>query len=151
MPDLQLELFPWKKLWEQEIKSKFHHCPVGCGIFRVRMLSHVRLFAPPWTGAFQAALSMKFSRQEYWSGLPFPFWGNLPHWGIEPASFESPALAGGFFTNCTTKGLSTVTVNQGDAFLINWWVQGKQLPLWASFLLPVKGQKPSPELSWYKD
>ena len=75
MPDLQLELFPWKKLWEQEIKSKFHHFPVGCGIFHVRMLSHVRLFAPPWTGAFQAALSMKFSRQEYWSGLPFPFMG----------------------------------------------------------------------------
>ena len=49
----------------------------------------------PWTVARQSPLSMGFSRQEYWSGLPFPFPGDLPHPGIEPAS---PALAGGFFT-----------------------------------------------------
>ena len=41
---------------------------------------------------------MEFSRQEYWSGLPFPFPGNLPDPGIEPTSLMSPALAGGFFT-----------------------------------------------------
>ena len=43
-------------------------------------------------------MSMEFSRQEYWSGLPFPSPGDLPDPGIEPASPESPALAGGFFT-----------------------------------------------------
>ena len=46
--------------------------------------------------------SMGFFRQEYWSGLPCPPPGNLPHPGIEPASLMSPALAGRFFTNSTT-------------------------------------------------
>ena len=45
---------------------------------------------------------MEFSRQEYWSGLPFPTPGHLPDLGIEPASLASPALAGGFFTTSTT-------------------------------------------------
>ena len=46
----------------------------------------------PWTAALQAPLSMEFSRQEYWSGLPFPTPGNLPSPGTETASPESPAL-----------------------------------------------------------
>ena len=45
----------------------------------------------PGSVARQAPLSMGFSRQEYWSGLPFPPPGDLPHPGIEPASFMSPA------------------------------------------------------------
>ena len=49
-------------------------------------LSRVRLFATPWTVAHQAPPSMGFSRQEYWSGLPFPFPGDLPDPGIEPRS-----------------------------------------------------------------
>ena len=49
----------------------------------------------PWTVACQAPLSMGFSRQEYWRGLPFPSPGDLPNLGIEPTS---PALAGKFFT-----------------------------------------------------
>ena len=49
----------------------------------------------PWAVACQAPLSMGFSREEYWSGLPFPSPGNLPDPEIEPTS---PALAGGFFT-----------------------------------------------------
>ena len=61
----------------------------------VQLLSHVRLFATPWTIAHQAPLSMGFSRQEYWSRLPFPSPGDLPDPGIKPAS---PALACGFFT-----------------------------------------------------
>ena len=48
--------------------------------------------------ACQAPLSMEFSKQEYWGGLPFPTPGDLPDPGIEPMSFASPALAGGFFT-----------------------------------------------------
>ena len=55
----------------------------------VKSLSRVRLFATPWTVAYQASPSMGFSRQEYWSGLPFPFPGDLPDPGIEP---RSPAL-----------------------------------------------------------
>ena len=53
---------------------------------RVKSLSGVRLFVSPWTVAYQAPPSMGFSRQEYWSGLPFPSPGNLPDPGIEPRS-----------------------------------------------------------------
>ena len=61
------------------------------------MLSHVQLFAIPWTVALQAPLSMGFSRQEYWSGVPFLLPGDLSDPGIQTASLASPALAGGFF------------------------------------------------------
>ena len=61
-------------------------------------LSHVRLFVTPWTVAHQAPLSTEFSRQEYWSGLPFPTPEDLPKPGIKPVSLASPALAGRFFT-----------------------------------------------------
>ena len=60
-------------------------------------LSCVQLFAASWTVICQAPLSMGFSRQEYWSGLPFPSPGDLPNPGIEPTSRMFPALAGGFF------------------------------------------------------
>ena len=53
---------------------------------KVKSLSHVRLFATSWTVAYQAPLSMEFSRQEYWSGLPFPSPGVLPDPGIKPGS-----------------------------------------------------------------
>ena len=49
-------------------------------------LSRVWLFATPWAVACQAPLSMRFSRQEYWSGLPCPPPGDLPNPGIEPRS-----------------------------------------------------------------
>ena len=62
------------------------------------VLSRVRLFVTPWTAAHQAALSMGFSRQEYWSGLLCQSMGDLPHPRIEPTSLSSPALAGRFFT-----------------------------------------------------
>ena len=61
---------------------------------------------------------MEFSRQKYWSGLPFPTSVDLSDPGINPASLESPALAGGFFTSSTTW-------EAPDAFLED----GKQIPL----------------------
>ena len=64
--------------------------------------SHVWLFETLWTVAWQAPLSMRFSRQEYWSGLPCLQPGNRPHSGIEPAALKSPALAAGFFTTSST-------------------------------------------------
>ena len=64
----------------------------------VCVLSCVLHFAIPWTVARCAPLSMEFSRQEYWSRLPFPIAGDLPNPGIEPTSLASPALAGRFFT-----------------------------------------------------
>ena len=56
---------------------------------KVKLLSHVRLFVTPWTVAYQAPPSIGFSRQECWSGLPFPSPGDLPDPGIEA---RSPAL-----------------------------------------------------------
>ena len=64
----------------------------------VQSLSCVQLFSALWAVACQAPLSMEFSRQEYWSGLPWPTPGNLLDPGIEPRSLVSPALAGGLFT-----------------------------------------------------
>ena len=58
----------------------------------------VQFFATPWTVALQAPLFMEFSRQEYWSGLPFPTPQDIPDPGIEPESLASPALTDGFFT-----------------------------------------------------
>ena len=66
-------------------------CTCGC------VLSHVRLFATPWTVSHQAPLSMEFPRQAYWSGLLFPSPGDLPDPGVEPPPPVSPALTGGFF------------------------------------------------------
>ena len=63
---------------------------------KVKSLSRVRLFATPWTVAYQASPSTGFARQEYWSGLPFPFPGDLPNPGIEPGS---PALEAGALTS----------------------------------------------------
>ena len=59
---------------------------VNIGIVIVKSLSRVRLFATLWTVAYQASPSMGFSRQEYWSGLPFPSPGDLPDPGIKPGS-----------------------------------------------------------------
>ena len=66
------------------------------------VLSHVFLFVAPWTAAHQGPLSMEFSRQDIWSGLPFPPPGDLPDPEIKPASLMSPALASRFFTTSAT-------------------------------------------------
>ena len=70
----------------------FHKCYYMC------VLSLDWLFVTPWTIVHHAPLSMAFSRQEYWSGLPFPSPWNLPHPEIKPESPASPALVGRFFT-----------------------------------------------------
>ena len=68
-------------------------CVCVCVCVCMCTLSGVQLFATPWTIARQAPWSMGYSRQEFWSGLPFPFPGDLPNPGIEPtAPAASPAL-----------------------------------------------------------
>ena len=63
---------------------------------KVKLLSRLQLFATPWTVDYQARPSMGFSRQEYWSGLPFPSPGDLPDPGIEP---RSPTLTADALTS----------------------------------------------------
>ena len=67
-----------------------------------QLLSHVQLFAVPWTIAHQAPVSMEVSRQVYWSGLPLPIPGHLPDPGIESVSLASPAFTGKFFITSAT-------------------------------------------------
>ena len=74
------------------------------------LASCVQLFATPWTAACQAPLSMGFSRQECWSGLPFPPPGDLPDPGIEPMSPASPTLAGRFFTTGPSGGAYLLSI-----------------------------------------
>ena len=78
-----VSLMNWLPLSLQNIKT-----------FEVKLPSRVRLFATAWTVAYQAPPSMGFSRQEYWSGLPFSSPGDLPNPGIKPGSpaFQTDAL-----------------------------------------------------------
>ena len=76
--------------------------------------SHVQLFGIPWTVAHQAPQSMRFSRQEYWSGLSFPSPGDLPNPGIK---LMFPALAREFFTTELSRKpcLTLVNLNKTDS------------------------------------
>ena len=86
--------------------------PGVCVHAPVHVLSCLRLFATPWTAVHQAPLSMEFSRQEYWSKLPFPTLGDLPDPGIKLVSLPTPVLAGQFFT---TEPPGNLSANAGDA------------------------------------
>ena len=82
------------------------------------MLSHlirIRLFVTPRTVARQPSLSMGFSRQDYWSGLPCGSPGDLPNPGTEPTSLMSPVLTGGFFTTSATR--EALAFQTGDALV----------------------------------
>ena len=81
------------KLFRHLVSSSFIGLLSGCVL---SCFSCVQLFVTPWTVAHQAPLSMGFSRQEYWSGLPCPPPGDLPDPGIKPGSFMSPAPGCGF-------------------------------------------------------
>ena len=83
------------------LSIRLKHCPNKTARV-LTCFSCVQLFVNPWIIACQAPLSMGFSRQEHWSGLPCPPPGDLPDPGIKSASLMSPALAGGFFATSTT-------------------------------------------------
>ena len=109
-------------LTSSDVAESLHRCPLnwapcslwepgthGTGLaatkkwlLHVCTPSHIWLFVTPWTVTHQTPLSMGFSRQEYWSGLPCPPPRGLPNLGIKPVSLRSPALAGVFFTSSTT-------------------------------------------------
>ena len=78
---------------------------------RAKLLHSCLTLATLWNVAHYAPLSMGFSRQKNWSGLPCPPPGDLLNLGIKPMSLTSPALAGGFFTTSTTwEALSSVNI-----------------------------------------
>ena len=101
---------------------------------KVKSLSHVRLFATQWTVAHQAPLSMGFSRQEYWSGLPCPPPGDLSYPGIAPMSLR------GFFTTSTTCDCIRFTSNisvffQMFCFFWPWHMTCRILAPWPGIRL----------------
>ena len=122
---------------------------------KVKLLSHVQLSVTPWTAACQAPLSMGFSKQEYWSGLPFPSPGDLPDPGIEPGSsslqadslpseppekeggnkFSSDFLSVRRFTHINTLTLMTLP---GTA----WVHLTFQVGVWAMGVLPYPEIRP---------
>ena len=86
-------------------------------------LGHVSLFRTPWTIAHQAPLSMGFSRQEYWSGLPFPSPGDLPEPGTKPVCPVSPALQSDYFTTepqgCPLHMLNSNLLDPSTSYILN--------------------------------
>ena len=96
----------WFMLNEQKVRpSSCIH--LSWWMLSSQLLSYVWLFGTPWNVACQVPLSMEFLRQEYWSGLPFPPPGYLPHPGIEPTS---PVFIGGFLTAESLGNSSTVSM-----------------------------------------
>ena len=83
-------------------------CLLNLSLHYDQLFSRVQLFVTPWIIAPNGSLFMEFSREEYWSGLPFPPLGDLPNPGMEPASLASPILAGRFFNKVKVKLLSRV-------------------------------------------
>ena len=84
--------------------------------------NHAWFFGTSWTVTCQAPLSMEFSRQEYWSWLPFPSPGDLPDSGIELVSLASPAVAGGFFTSWAIREAPGSFIFLLEHFINGWSV-----------------------------
>ena len=98
-----------RDMWSDIItkNSYFGETDSDCLTHCYAVLSHVQLFATPWTEVHQAPLSMGFSRQEYWSLLPFPTAGYFPNPGIKPTSLPSLTLARVLFTTVPPWKLGT--------------------------------------------
>ena len=96
--DRNIDIYTHTRMWMYMCIPQLTQWKISRKSGNVHVCCRVWLLATPWSLACQAPLCMRLSRQEYWSGLPFPLPGSLPDPGIKPASPVSPALAGGFFT-----------------------------------------------------
>ena len=128
---------------EENVEDSDHL--LHCLVFVVQSLSRVRLFATRWTVAFQVSPSMGFSRQEYWSGLPFSSPGDLPDPGIEPGfpALEADALTSEpSGTHSKNKWLYAHGCEKGEALLplvsclqpqlFFWWQSAFSKTNWVS-------------------
>ena len=101
----------------------------------MKLLSRVQLFATPWTVAYQAPPSMGFSRQEYWSRLPFPSPRDLPTPGIEP---QSPTLqADALPYEPLGKPKKEINKNNVDPTILQYW-NSNSLTIWCKQPTPWK-------------
>ena len=92
----------------------------------MKSLSHVRLFATPWTVAYQAPPTMVFSRQEYWSGLPFPSPGEPPNPGIEPRDQTLVSHIGGRHFNLWATRVAWIISILTSVWLLPFTSTGRQ-------------------------
>ena len=99
-------------------QTNTHRCSVYCAV--LSCFSHVQLFVTLWTVAHQVPLSMGFSRQEYWSGLPFPSLGDLPDPGIKLAFLMSSSLIDKLFTTSITMEKPMAPHSSTLAWKIPW-------------------------------
>ena len=116
---------------------------------KAKSLNRVRLFATPWTVAYQAPLSMGFSRQECWSGLPFPSPGDLSDPGIEPGS--SALQADTLPSELPGKDHPPAGCNFAILFLYNW--RERREERWSrkgnvSWTLGLGYKQSAPGLAW---
>ena len=112
--------------------------PDQLGCVCAQSFSRVHLFATPWTVARQASLSVEFSKQEYWSGLPFPTPGDLPEPGIESASLWTCQVTVSFsfpwsckFNMFTSIATSVKNINHSAIFFVCFSL----LTIWQAFIL----------------
>ena len=132
VPDLSQIFLPIPGSWSGSFL--FLECPYESFAYLLSCFSHIWLFVALWTVAYQAPLSMGFSRPEYWSGLPLHSLGDLPNPGIETKYLASPALAGGFFTTSATleapsNPLSSVQLLSHVRLSVTPWTAARQSSL----------------------
>ena len=96
---------------------------INCCTCECSRFSCVRLSVTPWTAAHPSPLSMRFSRQEYWSGLLCPPPGDFPDQGIEPTSLMSPVLTGGVVFFCLFVCLFLPLMLPGKPLQASFWGQ----------------------------
>ena len=115
----------------------------------MKLLSHVRLFATPWTVAYQAPRSIGFSRQDYWSGMPFPSPGDLPNPGIKPGS---PELQTDALLSEPLGKPQVISLSRALLFATPWTVAYQAPPsmgfsrqeYWGGMPFPSPGDLPNP-------
>ena len=95
-----MNVYVWLSLFDVYLKLSQHSQLATC--MHAKSLQSYLTLCNPMDYSPPGSLSMGFSRQEYWSGLPYPPPGNRPDAGIKPSSLTSPALAGGFLTTTST-------------------------------------------------
>ena len=128
----EINVAQWTTFWRVKYAKAgiFNFSKTACDVYVLSHYSRVQLFVTPWTVARQAPLSIGFSRQEYWSGLPCPPLGGSSQPWDKAASLTSPALAGRSFTNSTTwEAQPEWMVNTRSRY--KWWGLIPRVREWA--------------------
>ena len=117
---------------------------------RASLLSPVWLLETPQTVTRQALPSMRFPRQQYWSGLSFPPPGDLPDSGVKPMSLESSALGGGFFTTEPSgKQKAQHWQDKAENDVLELWKSRFHAPLASPYMGRCQRDPPIRRVTWF--